>query len=96
MWKGSCLGSWGWRRRVGRRGGGEEDQGRRVEGQTILAEREGYHDHEIQPESEAPDLRSQGVAVTAATQYQVGHGVFHHPDLTDHHVTGVLCDQSPE
>ena len=96
MWKGLCPGSWGWRKREGRRGGGEEDQGRRVEGQTILAEREGYHDHEILPESEAHDLHSQGVAMPAATQYQVWCVVLHHHDLTDHHVAGVPCDQSPE
>ena len=66
MWN-VCPGSSGWRKREGRRGGGEEDQERRVEGHTTLAEREGYHDHEIQPESEAHDLHSQGVAVPAAT-----------------------------
>jgi hypothetical protein len=64
MWRGLYPGSSGWSRGEGRRGGGEE---RKVEGHTILAEREGYHDHEIQPVSEAHDLHSQGVAVPAAT-----------------------------
>ena len=64
----------------GREGEGEKDQERRLGGQTILAEREGYHDHEIQTESEAHDLHSQGVAMPAATQYQVWCGVLHHHD----------------
>jgi hypothetical protein len=46
MWKGLYPGSLGWRKWEGRRGGGEEDQGRRVGEQTILVESERCHDHD--------------------------------------------------